>query len=109
MHVHLGLSAVAMGADTKANILGGGALEHGDLRLLEDGGECSGALVSDFVASETASEGHEDGNGENVGMSTGADRKANTLGRGALERGHGAPFEPLAQLGDSLRGVGTQA
>ena len=40
----------------------------------------------------------------------GADTKANTLwGRGALERGHGAPFEPLAQLGDSLRGVGTLA
>ena len=25
---------------------------------------------------------------------------------GALERGDGAPFEPLAQLGDALRGVG---
>ena len=28
-----------------------------------------------------------------------------TLG-GALERGHGAPLEPLAQLGDALRSVG---
>jgi hypothetical protein len=26
---------------------------------------------------------------------------------GALERSHGAPLEPLAQLGDALRGVGT--
>ena len=25
---------------------------------------------------------------------------------GALERGHGAPLEPLAQLGDALGGVG---
>ena len=28
---------VSMGADTKANIQGGGALEMGNLRLLEDG------------------------------------------------------------------------
>jgi hypothetical protein len=46
----------------------------------------------------------------------GADRKTNTRepvrattlsAPGALERGHGAPFECLAQLGDALRGVGT--
>ena len=48
---------MSTGADTKANILGGGALEHGDLRLLEDGGERSDALVSDAVACETASKG----------------------------------------------------
>ena len=36
---------------------GGGALEVGDLRLLEDGGERSGALSSNVVVSETASEG----------------------------------------------------
>ena len=30
-------------------------------------------------------------------------------GGGALERGHGAPLEPLAQLGDALRGVGAAA
>ena len=42
------------------------------------------------------------------GVSMGADRKANTLGRrGALERGHGAPVEPLAQLGDALGSVCT--
>ena len=30
-----------------------------------------------------------------------------TLGRvGAPQRGHGAPLEPLAQLGDALGGVG---
>ena len=36
---------------------GGGALEVGDLRLLEDGSERSDALVSDAIVSETASEG----------------------------------------------------
>ena len=36
---------------------GGGALEVRDLRLLEDGSECGGALVSDVVAPETASMG----------------------------------------------------
>ena len=37
----------------------------------------------------------------------GVDRKANSSGRGAaLERSHGASLEPLAQLGDALRGVG---
>jgi len=34
-----------------------GTLEVGDLRLLEDGSERSGALVSDTVGFETASEG----------------------------------------------------
>ena len=58
---------------------GGGALEVGDLRLVEDGSERSDALASDVVASETASEG-QDGNSERVGVSMGADTKANTLG-----------------------------
>jgi hypothetical protein len=31
------------------------------------------------------------------------------LGGGALKRGHGAPFERLAQLGDALGGVGAIA
>ena len=52
-----------MGADTKANTLwGDGALEVGDLCLLEDGSERGGALVSDVVANETVGEGRsEDG------------------------------------------------
>ena len=41
----------------KRTLGGGGALEVGDLRILEDGGECSGTLLSDPVDSETASEG----------------------------------------------------
>ena len=42
-------------------------------------------------------------------MSMGADRKANTRGGGALERGHGAALEPLAELGDALGSVGPVA
>jgi hypothetical protein len=45
--------------------VGGGAPQVGDLRLLEDGGERGGALVSDVVGSETASEGWG-GDGERV-------------------------------------------
>ena len=51
-----------------------------DLRLLEDCGKRGGALGSDVVGRDTASEG-QDGNGERVGVSMGADTKANTLGR----------------------------
>ena len=64
----------------KRTLGGGGALQLLDLRLLEDCGERRGALGSDVVAPETASEG-QDGNGERVGVSTGADRKASSLGR----------------------------
>ena len=40
----------------------------------------------------------------------GVDRKRQTLGGGgAPERGHGAPLEPLAQLGDAVGGVGALA
>ena len=46
-----------MGADTKANTWGSGSLEVGDLRLLEDGGERRGALISNLILSETVSEG----------------------------------------------------
>eukprot|EP00964_Phaeocystis_antarctica_P068634 scaffold41591_cov42-Phaeocystis_antarctica.AAC.2 len=35
---------------------GGGALQVGDLRLLEDGSKRGGALVSDRILSETVSE-----------------------------------------------------
>ena len=50
-------------------------------------------LVSDEVATETASEGWEG----TVRESMGADTKANTQGTGsALEPGHKAPLESLA-------------
>ena len=46
----------------RRTLSGGGALEVGNHRLLEDGCECGGALVSDVVATKTASEGRsEDG------------------------------------------------
>ena len=49
---------VSTGADKKANTLwGGGALQVCDLRLAEDGGECSGALVSNAIELETARDG----------------------------------------------------
>jgi hypothetical protein len=64
----------------KQTLWGGGAPQVGDLRLLEDGGERGGALVSDRVVSETASEGWG-GDGERVGVSVGPDKKANALGR----------------------------
>jgi hypothetical protein len=48
---------VSTGTDTKANALAAGALEVDNLRLLEDGSERGGALVSDRVVSETAREG----------------------------------------------------
>ena len=41
----------------KRTLWGSGALEVIDLRLLEDGGERSGALGSDFIVPESASEG----------------------------------------------------
>ena len=45
-----------------------------------------------------------------ISVSRGADRKASTVwGDDALERGHGAPLERTAQLGDALSGVGAVA
>ena len=74
------IANVSAGADTRANTAsGGGAPQVGDLRLLEDGGERGGALVSDYVPPQTASGGWG-GDGERVGVSMGADRKANTIG-----------------------------
>ena len=39
----------------------------------------------------------------------GADTKGTLGGGGSLERGHGAPLEPLTQLDDAFRGVGALA
>ena len=73
---------MSMGADTKANASrGSGALEGGDLRLLEDGSERGGAVVFNVVVSETAkARGRMEAVREYIGVSTGADRKVNTLG-----------------------------
>ena len=48
---------MSTGADTKANTRGRGALELGDLRLLEDGSERGGAFVSNAIEFETARDG----------------------------------------------------
>ena len=80
----------------KRTLWGGGALEFLDLCLLEDGGERGDALGSDVVAPNTASEG-QDGNDERVGVSMGADRKANTWGR------RRTPARSDHTLEDSLR------
>ena len=79
----------------KRTLWGGGVLEIGYLRLLEDGSKRSGALGFDAVASETASEG-QDGNGEKVGMSTGADTNANTRSR--LEHGTAYLSDRIVEL-----------
>ena len=47
----------------KRTLRGGGAPQGGNLCLLEDGGKRGGALGSDVVALDTASDG-QDGNGE---------------------------------------------
>jgi len=99
---------VSTGVDKKANLRGGGALEAGNLCILEDGGERGGVLETDLVCSETASEWRR-GRGKRVSMSTGIARKANAQANGAPQRGHGASLEPLAQLGYALRGVGALA
>ena len=49
---------VSMGTvKEKQTLKGGGALELLDLRLLEDGGERGGALGSDVIVRDAASEG----------------------------------------------------
>ena len=42
-------------------------------------------------------------------MSAGANTKSSSRGGGALERGHCASLDRLAQLGDALSGVGAFA
>ena len=42
---------------TQKRTLGGGALQVGDLRLLQDGGERGGALGPDVIGLETARDG----------------------------------------------------
>ena len=64
----------------KRTLSGGSALQLLDLRLLEDGGERGGALGSDAVVRDAASNGR-DGNGDRVGMPMGNDVKANARAR----------------------------
>ena len=77
-----------MGADTKANTMGGGGVpQGGDLRLLEDGRECRGALSFDRVQRETAKEGWgEEGESKSVKALT----QKQTLRVGSRSRRTGA-------------------
>ena len=79
-----------MGADKKANTVGGGTLEIGDLRVLEDCSERGGALVSDAIARDTARDGR--GHSERAQVRAGADTTANTgsSAGGLLEGQHTA-------------------
>ena len=63
-----GESASVSSAGTKGILWGGGAPQGGNLRLFEDSRERGGALGSDSVEPDTASEG-QDGIGERVGVS----------------------------------------
>ena len=74
---------VSMGADRKLKrtLRGGGALQFLDLRLFEDASEHGGAFVSNVVVRDTASD-EQDGDGERVGVSTGADTNASACGGG---------------------------
>ena len=80
------------------------------MRLVEDCSKRGGALVSDVVGPETASEGWR-GDGERVSMSTGADTKANTRD---LVRAPGSLLERLQRvvaleaLGESSSSLGTE-
>ena len=77
MGCHRVFAFLAMGADTKANASrGSGALEGGDLRLLENGSERRGAVVSNVVFSETAkARGRMEAVREYIGVSTALTRK----------------------------------
>ncbi len=92
----------------KRTLWGGGALQFLNLRLLEDCGERGGALGSDAVVHDAVSEG-QDGNGERVGVSMGADTKANTQelvreAGGLLERLQcRVALETLCNRGSSFR------
>ena len=93
---------MSTGADRSKGFDAGGALEVSDVRLVEDGSERSGALGSDAVASETASEGWG-GDGERVGVSMGVDRKANTAsGGGAPQVGDLRLLEDGGERGGAL-------
>ena len=103
---------VSTGADRKANTRGlvrapSGLLERLQCRVaLEALSESGGSFGPEAVVAQTASMGAEVGAEACQGALT---RKQTLQGGGALQRGHGAPLEPLAELGDALGGVGAVA
>ena len=76
--------SVSTGADTKENTLrwGGGALQAGDFRVLEDGGERGDATDSETSLAETVQ--NKSGNMRRLVCPTGAGReKGEHLGAGS--------------------------
>ena len=98
-------AVVSRGADTKANTLGAAA----HLRLvifvsLRMAASAVAPWAPIWLPLRLRARGRM-GDGERVGVSVALTR--HSWGGGALERGHGAPLDPFAQLGDALGGVGT--
>ena len=92
---------MSMGADKKANTVGGGTLEIGDLRLLENSSECGGALGPDVVPIETAR--GLGGGSERAGACQWALTERRTLsGGGALEVGDHRLLEDGCERGGAL-------
>ena len=84
----------------RRTLRGGGALEVGDLRLVENGRERGGALASDFIPSETVSEGWR---GDAVREQTCPRAWTNTLwGGGALQIGDHRLVEDGSECSGSL-------
>ena len=81
---------------------GGGAPELGDLRLVEDGGEREGTLVSDRVTTETANEGQSrNGVGEQA-CQWALTQKRTLSGGGALQGGDLRLLEDSSKRGGAL-------
>ena len=101
-----------MGADTKANALELVRVPSSLLQRLQRGvaleslGESGSSFRAESVFRETVSMGAGAGAG---GWQWALTRRRTLMGGGAREMGHGASLEPLAQLGDALRGVGAVA
>ena len=85
----------------KRTLSGGGALEVGDHRLLEDGSKRRGALGSDAVVPDTARDGW--GHSERAGACQRALTRTRTLlGGGALEVGNVCLVEDSSERGGAL-------
>ena len=102
----------------KQTLWGGGALVRGHGAPLEPLAQLRDALggvgataaqveAAELVVGQTAMEGGRASCGEGGQLAVVAEPLQRS--GGALERGHGAPLEPLAQLRDALGGVGATA
>ena len=100
---------MSAGADTKANTLELVRVPSSLLQRFQRGvalealRESGSSFRAEAVARETASMGAGSGA---EGYQWALTRKRTPLGGDAPERGHGAPLEPLAQLGDAQGRVG---